>query len=122
MKNNRKNNIKVRVNDEELTSLKKRTSDLGYKNNVSSYIRKCLFDENIVTVNPKLLIDELYKLRAEINRLGNNVNQIANYTNFLGNQNYIETEFYKRYSELQIDFENKVKEAREKIDKTLHKI
>ena len=121
-KENRNKRIYARLSEKEFNTFSKKANDLGYKNNFSELIRKFILDETIVTVNPNLLIDELYKLRVEINRMGNNVNQIANYTNFLMNQNYIETEQYKRYSKLQIDFENKVNEVRKKIDKTLYKI
>ena len=64
----------------------------------------------------------MYLLRAEINKIGSNVNQIANYTNFLGNRNSIETQFYVRYSELQIEFEKQVNEARKNIDDILSRI
>ncbi|MFL0095987.1 plasmid mobilization protein [Tenacibaculum maritimum] len=122
MNETRNKNIKVRVNEEEKLFLIKRTDELGYKKNVSLYIRKCLFSDKIVTVNPNLLIDELYSLRTQVSRLGNNINQISNYTNFLMNQNYVETSQYDRYKVVQIEFEKLVNEMKNKIDNTLDRI
>ncbi|QCD62852.1 plasmid mobilization protein [Tenacibaculum maritimum] len=119
---NRKNHLSISFTDKEYEKLVSKAKDLGYEKNYAYYIRKMLFDKNRIMVNPKVLIDELYLLRAEINKIGSNVNQIANYTNFLGNRNSIETQFYVRYSELQIEFEKQVNEARKNIDDVLSKI
>ena len=44
----------------------------------------------MVLLNPKKLLDELFYLRSGLNKVGTNVNQIANYYNFLGNNKMID--------------------------------
>ena len=121
-KRNRTVNIKVRVTEDEKKLLFERASSLGFKNDVSTYVRKILFSKYILIGNPKEVREELYRTRGEINKIGSNVNQIAQYTNFLSKQKYIERDFIKDI----IDETTKLKalcyEQRGIIDKALRKI
>ena len=86
-------NIKVTLSEKE--AILKKCEDMGYKKDASSYIRKVLFSKHIATGNPREIVKELYSARAELNKSGSNLNQIAHYTNFLRLQNYFEDGFVK---------------------------
>ncbi|MCG8226368.1 hypothetical protein [Tenacibaculum finnmarkense] len=118
----RNKRIYARLTEVEFSEFLVKCKELGYEKNRSDLIRKIIIEGKLVTVNPILLIDELYELRNKISKLGNNVNQIANYTNILMNKNQINTSQYDRYNEIQIKFEMLVKEVKNKIDSTLDKI
>lgn len=121
-KTKRNNVVSFKLSDDEKELLEKRCKEIGYENNVGNYIRKILFSKHILIGNPKEVREELYRARGEINKIGSNVNQIANYTNFLSNQKYIERDFIKDI----IDETTKLKaicfEQRDIIDKALRKI
>ncbi|MEE9406540.1 MAG: hypothetical protein V3V28_00555 [Polaribacter sp.] len=119
--NNRKNHLKIYLTDKEYSHLAKNAEKLGYTKNFNHYIRGLLFKKNRVLVNPNKLVDELYLLRAELNKIGSNLNQVANYTNFLFKNNYIEHSHIKKLKEIELSFEDKVFELKNTIDKTIDK-
>jgi len=120
--NNRNKCVTIKLSEEEKEALVLRCKNLGYQNEVSTYIRRLLFSKHIAAGNPKEIVNELYKARAELNKVGSNINQIANYTNFLKNQNYIEESFYENLRKEVGAFLRFIKEHRAIIDKTLNKI
>lgn len=83
-------NIKVRLSNKELKNLEKKIANYGYQKDVSSFIRKILFDKKIAITDPSILAQEFYKVRAELNKIGSNINQIAHYSNFLALNKYVE--------------------------------
>ena len=95
---------------------------LGFEKDISHYIRKVLFSKHISSDNPNGTIKELYKARAILNKTGNNINQIANYSNFLLNQGYIELEFAKELHKKMSDFLFELDNQKQIIDQTLIKI
>lgn len=119
---NRKNHLSISFTDKEYYKFVSRAKELGYEKNYAYYIRKMLFDKNRVMVNPSKLIDELYSLRAELNKIGSNLNQVANYTNILIKNNIIEDSYKKELEEIHLNFEIKVYELKSTIDKTLQKV
>lgn len=119
---NRKNHLSISFTDKEYEKLVSKAKDLGYEKNYAYYIRKILFDKNKIMVNPKVLIDELYLLRAELNKIGSNLNQVANYTNLLIKNNIVENSHTKELKDIQLNFEIKVNELKNAIDKTLEKV
>ena len=119
--NNRKNHINIYLTDKEHNHLVNNAKKIGYAKDFSYYIRELLFKKNRVLVNPNKLVDELYLLRAELNKIGSNLNQVANYTNFLFKNNYAEHSHIKKLKEIELDFENKVYELKKTIDKTIDK-
>ena len=114
--------VTFKLNEQEKKALLKKCEEMGYKNDVSSYVRKLLFSKHIAAGNPRDIVKELYSARGELNKAGNNLNQIANYTNFLKNQNYVEDGFikdlYKEMGEMGLQLEA----LKKVIDKTLRKI
>jgi len=95
---------------------------LGYENEVSSYIRKLLLSQHIANGNPSDIIKELYSARGELNKVGSNLNQIANYTNFLMNQNYVEDGYAIELKKVLKEFLIVVSDHRIIVDRTIKKI
>lgn len=120
-KENRPRRINARITEEEYNTIKQMAINLGYKKNFSEFIRKQLFNKKLISVNPNLLIDELYLLRAEVNKIGSNINQIANYTNFLKNQNYIDNKMEEDLKKISSDFKSKIDDIKSKIDEAIGK-
>lgn len=112
--------VKITKNQKEL--LCDKCSKLGYGNDISSYVRKVLFSKHIASGNPCDIIKELYSARGEINKVGSNLNQIANYTNFLMNQNYAEDSYGIELKKVLQEFLKVVSEHRTVVDKTINKI
>ncbi|WP_299670375.1 hypothetical protein [uncultured Polaribacter sp.] len=120
-KENKTKYVRVRITKSEDEKIKKEAQVLGYQNNISQYLRGKILRKHMPTVNPNKLIDELYLLRAELNKIGSNLNQVANYTNFLFKNNYAEHSHIKKLKEIEFGFENKVYELKKTIDKTIDK-
>tara|TARA_R110001583_G_scaffold155340_2_gene307038 strand:+ start:301 stop:804 length:504 start_codon:yes stop_codon:yes gene_type:complete len=118
----RTNWITIKVSDSEKEKVKKMCKALGFENEVSSYIRKLLLSKHIATGNPNEIVKELYSARGELNKVGSNLNQIANYTNFLMNQNYVEEGFAKDLKGVLNEFLKASSNHKMLIDKTLKKI
>jgi hypothetical protein len=120
-KENKTKYVRVRITKSEDEKIKKEAQILGYQNNISQYLRGKILRKHMPTVNPNKLIDELYLLRAELNKIGSNLNQVANYTNFLFKNNYAEHSHIKKLKEIELALENKVYELKKTIDKTIDK-
>ena len=114
--------LNLKVTENEKRAILKKCEEMGYQKDVSSYVRKLLFSKHIATGNPREIIKELYSARAELNKSGSNLNQIANYTNFLRSQNYFEDGFVKDLNNQMEQMEIDLAALRKVIDKTLRKI
>lgn len=120
--NSRTNWITIKVSDKEKSKIQEMCKALGYENEVSSYIRKLLLSQHIANGNPSDIIKELYSARGELNKVGSNLNQIANYTNFLMNQNYVEDGYAIELKKVLKEFLIVVSDHRIIVDKTIKKI
>ena len=69
----RENQIKFFVNDKELDQIKKKVKKS--KLNQSEYLRKCSLEKEIIVV------DDLKSVFLELNRQGNNLNQLTRAAN-----------------------------------------
>ncbi|MDG1730963.1 MAG: plasmid mobilization relaxosome protein MobC [Polaribacter sp.] len=114
--------IGFKITDEEFSVLKMKCKKLGFEKDISHYIRKVLFSKHISSDNPNGTIKELYKARTTLNKTGNNINQIAHYSNFLLNQKYIEPDFAKDLQNKMSDFLFELDKQKQIIDQTLIKI
>lgn len=121
-KDNKVKYIRVRITDLENETIRKEADNLGFRHNISEFIRQKILRKKMVTVNPNKLIDELYSLRSELNKIGSNLNQIANYTNFLAKNNYVEYSHIENLKEIGKIFEIHVSDLKNKIDRTLDTI
>lgn len=113
--------ITFRLNDEENFLFKKKCKELGFENNQSELIRKMIFNKGILTINPKKVFKEFTNLRAELNKIGSNVNQIAHYANFLNNQRYLEDKPLKDFRKTAFELVQKEEEIKEAIYKIFAK-
>lgn len=114
--------ITVRVNEKEKEELQKNCNELGYGNDVSTYLRRLIFGNTIASGNPKEIINELYSNRAELNKIGSNFNQIANYTNFLHSKQYVEDGYEKDFRKYSEEMNDQLFQMRAILDKTIRKI
>jgi len=112
--------INVRVSNSEKKIFKDKAELLGM--NLSDYSRQLLFKKDIVLVNPNHLIEELYDARGEVNKIGTNINQIANYANFLGNQKYVEKDVLDNFKKEAILMKTTLSDLKKVIDKTIKRI
>lgn len=118
---NKEKRFTIRITEKEEKLIRKEAQILGYQNNISQYLRGKILRKHMPTVNPNKLIDELYLLRAELNKIGSNLNQVAHYTNSLVKNNIVDHKHIKKLKEIELGIENKVYELKETIDKTIDK-
>ena len=90
---NRNNTILLRLNDDELRSLNEKVQRTSL--NREAYIRAVLSNTVPVEIPPVSYVD----LLKELNRIGNNINQIATVANSLGVLNY--KEYCKDYAKVE---------------------
>jgi hypothetical protein len=121
-KDNKIKYVRVRITKSEDATIKKEAEILGFQNNISQYLRGKILRKHMPAVNPNKLIDELYLLRAELNKIGSNLNQVANYTNFLLKNNYVKHLQVNEMKKIELNFENKITKLKEIVNKTVDKI
>ncbi|RKS53914.1 transposase-like protein [Gillisia mitskevichiae] len=85
--------IGFKVTEKEKKIIYDRIGKLGYGNDISTYMRKIIFSKEILVGDPQEVREELYRTRGELNKIGSNINQIANYTNYLWKNKYVENSF-----------------------------
>ena len=119
---NKTERLNIRVTKKEKELIEKHANKLGFENNLSTYLRGRILRKDIVLVNPNFLIDELYSLKSELNKIGSNINQIANYSNFLINKSFVDDEFLNKMIETSVQFSRKIHQIEETINKTFDKI
>ncbi|MBS9775735.1 MAG: transposase [Fusobacterium sp.] len=119
---NRNFSARFRMSQKEYDLFKKRCKELGYENNHSAFIRKIIFDKAILVIDPKKMFHELNSLRAELNKIGSNLNQVAHYANFLNNQKYLEDKPLKEFQKVAFDLKKKEIEIVELMKKLFAKI
>ena len=71
-------NLHIRLDEDERAALEKGLQASGLP--LSAYLRKLILGESIQAAPS----EELRRLRAEIHQIGNNINQIAHWTNGKG--------------------------------------
>ncbi len=120
--NNRNFSARVRMSKKEYDLFKKRCKELGYENNHSAFVRKVIFDKTILTIDPKKMFQELNSLRAELNKIGSNLNQVAHYANFLNNQRYLEDKPLKEFREVAFELKKKETQIIELMKKLFAKV
>lgn len=121
-KGNRTVYITTRLSEKEHAIFTKKCKDFGFEDNHSEFIRKMIFNKSILTVDPKLIFKEFTSLRAELNKVGSNLNQIAHYANFLRNQNYLDDDGLKNFKETAFELIKKENEIKDLIYKMFAKL
>ena len=79
----RKNRLSVYANDAELTMIHDRMDRCGY-HNLGEYARRMMIDGCFLVIDDR---EELKAFTFEINKIGNNINQIAHVANTSGSVN-----------------------------------
>jgi len=69
--------IKVNIPEEDYLKIKEKAEAAGYK--ISGYLKTMLIQNNLLTAKKKKIVDK--NLLYELNKVGNNINQIARYLN-----------------------------------------
>ena len=124
MKNpkNRNEYLGIKLSLEEKNKLVERCKRLGYEDDVSGYVRRILFSKYIATENPRNIGEDLFKTRGELNKIGNNINQIANYGNYLKNRNLSDDKILKDLELLAEELRILISEHKIHLDSTIRKI
>ena len=73
----RPNKVTFRLSSEELAQLKKRIEDSGLSS--QSYLLSAALNSSVTDLQPILL--EMKRTRTELNRVGNNLNQLMRFLN-----------------------------------------
>ncbi len=120
--NNRDCYIGFKITEQEYKKLQTKVKAMGYENDMSSYIRKILFSEYITNGSSADIVSELYKTRGELNKIGNNINQIANYANHMGKQNYVTNDVFDNFQNEAKPLFETFRALKNNIDDTLTKI
>ncbi len=90
--------LRLRLTEKERGQLAEQVREAGYKDQ-SEYLRKKIFAPGDATVhNPKKLFRALDKTGGELKRIGNNINQIAKYINYLEKNNMVEGRVIDEYN------------------------
>jgi len=94
----------INFNKTEYDKLEALLKETGFQNNRNAFIKKRIFGEKMLMIDPKILIQELFGVRASLNKIGSNVNQIANYFNYLGQNKMVDesknADFFEKADEV----------------------
>lgn len=93
------------LNEDEIRELKSRVEDAGH-HFISEYIRHHLGREDYKPrhVNPIKFLNEISNLALAVNKIGNNVNQIAKYCNKLKNAGLLQIHVIEACEEKLIEY------------------
>jgi hypothetical protein len=93
---NRTRQVHLMVTDDEFAILKSLSKDFK---NVSDYVRHCaLSDKNRKFRLTSEVLENIKKLTKEVNAVGNNINHVARYVNFLEENNIKHTPAIERFN------------------------
>lgn len=90
---NRDEIIKIRVSKKEKEIIKERVKYLGF-NSLSTYLRKVAIDTNVYNID----LTPIIGVKTELNRIGNNINQLVKKANSLDDNSLKnDVELLKKY-------------------------
>lgn len=119
---NRNEHLSIKLSLKQKNDLVERCKRLGYENDISGYVRRILFGKYIATENPKDLREQLYKSVGELNKIGNNINQIAHYSNYLKNKDLSDDKIPEDLEKHAEKFRILIIEHKDHINSTIKKI
>ncbi|PSR51934.1 hypothetical protein AHMF7605_28920 [Adhaeribacter arboris] len=90
--------VLIKFTEDERNQLYKESEDLGWKQPLVYFRNKLLSKTNSTNHNPQSLFKALNRLNPELNKVGNNINQIARYVNYLDKNNMVDQKFIAEYS------------------------
>lgn len=110
--------IRVRCTEEEYQKLLKKSKHFG---TASSYLRMMIFDSRKNIIDPQSLLKMVNEYSAAINRVGNNINQIAKHMNMASKTNIVDLEIIARSEQPIKDFVCVLEELKRELH-ALHNI
>lgn len=111
----REKRLIIRLTDEEMKQLTKFSN--GFTS-VSNYVRVSCLQKGKYLINPIEYLKVIDNLIPEMKRIGNNINQIARYANFLEKEGQGRSEILQEFNSLlsqYIEIENGIYEQNSKI-------
>jgi len=97
-KERRDKTVLIKFTEDEKSQIYKESEDLGWKQPLVYFRNKLLSKNSSAGHNPQSLFKALNKLNPELNRVGNNINQIAKYVNYLDKNNMVDQKFIAEYN------------------------
>jgi len=122
--NNSKNkskslNFKLNGKEKEILDIKfSKTSD----KNLSVYMRNKIFSEQFNFKRSEKIVEELCDSRLELKKYGQELNKLANYTNFLIKNGYVDDSFIPDFIRIKNDFLKASEKHKEILERTYIKI
>lgn len=115
---NKDRRLFLRCTEEEYQNLLKKSKHFG---TVSSYLRMMIFDSRKNIIDPQSLLKMVNEYSAAINRVGNNINQIAKHMNMASKTNIVDLEIIARSEQPIKDFVCVLEELKRELH-ALHNI
>jgi len=105
--------LHIRITEEEYNKLIKNTEKFNF-NTISDYVRNYLFSDKKNLIDPKAYLKGMNELTVSVNRVGNNINQIAKYIN--STKSISNTPLIKEYNQLFSAYLNLLTEVNKQIE------
>ena len=96
-----KKRFEFRLSEAELIELKTKAQEAGL--NTSTYARKKVMDTKGSVFNPRPLIEHFFNYTGAVNKVGNNINQVTNYINYLKKEGKIDEKAVLEFNQLFYD-------------------
>jgi uncharacterized protein (DUF1778 family) len=116
MRNNKSRIMLLRCTADEYDYLKKKSKEF---NNLSSFLRKLIFDRAKLVVEPKSLIRVVDELAKELHKLGNNINQTARYLNYAEKRGVVSADILNAARSDYRDLKNELEMVRTKLNEII---
>lgn len=117
---NKEHYINIRLTKQEMDRLHKLKESYFFIN-LSDFIIKKIFDEKIPVYNPLEVLKIISRMQADLNKIGSNINQLANYSNYLAKNKYISDIDIINLKSSLIDFDRLKKEMATELKKFINK-
>jgi hypothetical protein len=111
MKENLTKYLHVRLNENEHKKIEQLAKPYG---SISKFLRSYLFSGKTVLIDPKSFIKGMNDLTIAVNRVGNNVNQIARFFN--STKDFENYPLMREWLDLFTEYNNLLLEVKKKLD------
>lgn len=108
--------LRVKCTADEYDHLKKKSKDFS---NLSSFLRKLIFDRAKLVVEPKSLIRVVDELAKKIHKLGNDINQTARYFNYAEKRGVVPADILNTVRSNYKDLKNELEMTRTKLNEII---
>jgi len=80
---NRTKRFEIRLTAEEFNRLKSEAEEYGHS--PTQYVRKRIFKREVAVINAVEFLSQYRERNRQLNKIGNNINQLARYANYVEN-------------------------------------